>query len=93
VYGVRRYQRVDISHTSKDPLVVKDAKSPICAREPDSVLHVLRLCPSAQDLWGCGPMRLQKTNAMGRDFNFISMGSYARAMQRRGASFGGNSVT
>jgi hypothetical protein len=51
--------------------VVRDPNCPICAREPKLVLHILWLCPSTQDVWGCCPMRLQKTCATGTYFNSI----------------------
>lgn len=51
--------------------VVKESNCPICYGEPELVLHALWLCPSAQYVWGCDPVKLQKTSTIGTDFSAI----------------------
>jgi hypothetical protein len=41
---------------------------PICGQETESVLHILWDCISTQDVWACGPMKLQKSSFMGENF-------------------------
>jgi len=40
--------------------VVSDALCPICTRDDETVNHILWSCPSGQDVWRCGPKKLQK---------------------------------
>lgn len=48
--------------------VVHDMLCPICERETKLVLHILWSCPSAQDVWGSGPMKFQKGCNTGVNF-------------------------
>jgi hypothetical protein len=41
---------------------------PICERETKLVLHILWSCSSAQDVWGCGPMKFPKGCNTGVNF-------------------------
>jgi hypothetical protein len=40
--------------------VVTDSLCPICLREDETIKHILWGCRFAQDVWGCGPKKLQK---------------------------------
>jgi ribonuclease HI len=40
--------------------VIKDTSYPICGLEEEFVAHILWNCPSSKDVWGGGPIRLQK---------------------------------
>jgi len=40
--------------------VVDNDLCPYCQLEVESVIHALWNCPSAQDVWGCGPILFQK---------------------------------
>jgi hypothetical protein len=49
--------------------VVQEAKCPICGREDETAKHILWSCPSAQDVWSCGPTKLQK--GIGEGITFV----------------------
>jgi hypothetical protein len=40
--------------------VVSDALCSICTRDDETVNHILWSCLSGQDVWRCGPKKLQK---------------------------------
>jgi len=48
--------------------VGNDDLCPCCMVEVESVIHVLWCCPGAQDVWGCGPVFLQKCPSFFSDF-------------------------
>jgi hypothetical protein len=48
--------------------MVSDSLCPLCEREEEMLLHVLWSCPATRDVWGHGPLTMQKTGAMGDDF-------------------------
>jgi hypothetical protein len=41
---------------------------PICKREEETIVHMLWSCPAARDVWGCGPIKVQKSGITGDDF-------------------------
>jgi hypothetical protein len=48
--------------------VIKEAMCPICSRETETTKHILWECSSTNDVWGCGPVRLQKSSCKGGTF-------------------------
>jgi hypothetical protein len=46
--------------------VVKEAICPICLTEEETTKHIVWECISARDVWGHGPVRLQKSSCKGR---------------------------
>jgi ribonuclease HI len=53
----------------------------ICGHEPESILHVLWECPSAQDVWGVCDRSIQKMSIEGADFREI-----IETIERRGSN-------
>ena len=51
--------------------VVHNALCHICKREADTVKHILWSCPAAQDVWSCGPRKLQKGITEGLTFDHM----------------------
>jgi hypothetical protein len=48
--------------------IVPEKGCPIYIREDELAVYILWNCPSAQGVWGCGPIRFQKTCGMGKSF-------------------------
>jgi hypothetical protein len=48
--------------------VIDDASCPCCGSEEETVLHVLWLCPAAQDVWGGNKSSFQKCRSEGTSF-------------------------
>lgn len=48
--------------------VVQNTLSPICELEDETVEHILWNCLSAHDVWGIGPIRLQKCGGVSGSF-------------------------
>ncbi|XP_059445373.1 uncharacterized protein LOC132177154 [Corylus avellana] len=44
--------------------VVKDATCMFCEREVETGKHVIWQCPTAQDVWGVGPRKIQKCHSL-----------------------------
>jgi hypothetical protein len=47
--------------------VAQDTLCPICGLD-DKVVHILWTCPSSNDVWGGGPVKLQKSDGVGGSF-------------------------
>jgi hypothetical protein len=41
---------------------------PICEKEEETMEHILWCCSSSEDVWGCGPPKLQKAGGESGDF-------------------------
>jgi hypothetical protein len=48
--------------------VIDSPLCPICNQVEESVEHIVWLCPSAVDVWGCGSRRIQKSNCSNMSF-------------------------
>jgi hypothetical protein len=48
--------------------VVEDGICPCCWKEEETIVHVLWLCPAAQDVWGGGSSIFQKCCYAGTSF-------------------------
>lgn len=48
--------------------VVQEARCPICENDVETAELILWNCPEAQDVWSCGPKRIQKCSATGSTF-------------------------
>lgn len=48
--------------------VVLDVQCPIYGKNEETVKHILWNCPSAQDVWGCGSRKIQKSIGEGSTF-------------------------
>jgi hypothetical protein len=44
--------------------IIHEAQCPFCEKDEETVEHILWSCPSAQDVWSCGPRKLQKATGM-----------------------------
>jgi hypothetical protein len=48
--------------------VVQEAMCPICLMEEETTEHILWECITAHDVWGSGPVRIQKSSCKGGNF-------------------------
>jgi hypothetical protein len=62
--------------------VIKEAMCPICLRETETVEHILWECASSNDVWGCGPVRIQKSSCKGGNFLHLLEEVRARCERR-----------
>ena len=51
--------------------VIKDTSCPIYGLEDETVWHIIWSCPSSKDVWGGGPIRLQKSGGVGGCFRSV----------------------
>lgn len=48
--------------------VINSASCPICNLAEETVEHIVWSCPSASDVWSCGPIKIQKSACYNRNF-------------------------
>jgi ribonuclease HI len=48
--------------------VISDPSCPICGLEAETIIHILWQCPSAQDVWSEGCIKVQKSSCSDLDF-------------------------
>ncbi|XP_059428671.1 uncharacterized protein LOC132162451 [Corylus avellana] len=51
--------------------VINSPLCPICNLVEESVEHIIWSCPSATDVWCCGPIKLQKSTCGAKDFAML----------------------
>ncbi|KAG2679805.1 hypothetical protein I3760_11G068000 [Carya illinoinensis] len=48
--------------------IVSSPLCPVCCSSDETVGHILGNCPSAMDVWSCGPKRIQKSSVRAESF-------------------------